>query len=124
MNKLGFTELVDTCADVIRTTRTIGGALADGFQITDLSAMLTIAPNVQELVRDGKQAIAELVDLTPQEAGLAKAQIAAITGLPNDDTVWGKVNHGLDLLVQTYRTVDDAYDLFQDWASFARSFSA
>lgn len=119
-NELGFDEVVDTAVDIIETADALGNALQDGFQISDLTVLLTIAPKAAEIKRDGRTAVNQLLDLTPDEAVQAAAQIAARTGKPATGII-ARVNEGLTLTVRTYRLVTDGYNLSQDWVRFGKS---
>lgn len=118
--KLGFDELVDTAADILEAADQIGGALSDGFQITDLAALLSVAPKAAEIKRDGKQAVNELLDLDPDEAEQASQAIAARTGKPATGII-NRVNVAFTLSARTYRLVTDGYNLAQDWARWGKS---
>lgn len=120
MDKLNFDELVDTAVDVLEAADALGTALKDGFQITDIGVLLSVAPKAQEIAKDGRQAINELLDLTPDEADLAVAEIAKRTGR-NPSGLIIKVNEGFTLTARTYRTVKDGILLASDWQRYAKT---
>lgn len=120
IDALGFDELVDTAADILETADLIGGALSDGFQITDLGVLLSVAPKAAEIKRDGKQAVNELLDLDADEAAKAASAIAERTGKPTTGII-NRVNEAFTLSARTYRQVTDGYNLVQDWARWGRS---
>ena len=121
-NNLGIDELVDSGADILEAGDQIATALADGFQITDLGTLLVVSPKIQEIVRDRKQAVAELLDLTPEEATEAARRIAERTGHSSSSIIL-KVNQAFSLLARTYGQYKEVNYLAADWVNFAKSFS-
>lgn len=116
-NKLGIEMLVMVCAGIINTAKTIGGALADGFQITDAGALFSVAGDVKDVVKNGRNALNELLDLNAEESQQVADQIAALTGNPSTG-ILGKVNQGLHLIARTHREVVDDLELFEDWREY------
>lgn len=119
-NTLGINELVDTAVDVLEVGQTVGRALSDGLDLTDIGAVWTVAPRLVEVIRDGKQALAELMDLTPGESAEAVLQISDRANLPATG-VLGKVQEALVLLARTHQEIADDIDLAQDWIAFVKS---
>lgn len=119
-NNLGYDEVVDTIVDLIQIGRTVGDALADGLDLTDVTAVFSIAPRLVEVYRDANTAYAQLLDLTTGEASLAVAEIAEHAQLPATG-ILGKVNEALNLLSRTYQEVVDGIDLAQDWRDWVVS---
>lgn len=119
-NELGFDEVVDTSVDILDAASLIAAALSDGVQISDLGVLFSIAPKVVEIKRDGKAAVAQLIDLSPDEAAEAAIQIAERTGKPATGII-ARVNEGFTLTVRTYRLVTDGTHLVQDWTRFVKS---
>lgn len=119
-NELGFDEVVDTSVDILDAASLIAAALSDGVQISDLGVLFSIAPKVVEIKRDGKAAVAQLIDLSPDEAAEAAIQIAERTGKPATGII-ARVNEGFTLTVRTYRFVTDGTHLVQDWTRFVKS---
>lgn len=119
-NTLGITELVDTAVDVLEVGQTVGRALSDGLDLTDIGAVWNVAPRLVEVIRDGKQALAELMDLTPAESAEAVLQISERAHLPATG-VLGKVQESLILLARTHQEIADGIDLAQDWIEFVKS---
>ena len=120
-NKFGIEELVDTAADILDTTDILASALKDGFQFTDAGALFFAAPKIQEIVKDGKQAMNELLDLSASEAQEVANRIADRTGHSSTGII-AKVNQGFQLLAQTYGQVKQAQYLGEAWVAFAKSF--
>jgi hypothetical protein len=120
MDNLGFDEVVDTAVDILESAETLASALKDGFQFTDIPALISVAPKAQEIAKDGRTAINQLLDLSPEEAEEAAKQIALRTGKhPSGITV--KVNEGFTLIARTYRTIKGGILLTQDWQRFAKT---
>jgi len=119
-NNLGIDHLVDVAVDIIETSDIVAKALSDGLDITDVGAVWKAAPRLAEIVREGKEAYNELLDLTPEESTLAAQQIAERANLPATG-VLGKVNSGLILLARTHQEIADDIDLAQDWLQWAKS---
>ena len=119
-NELGFDDLVDVAVDILETSGKIGTALSDGIQITDLTVLFEVAPKAADVKKKGKQAVAELLDLTPDEAALAAAKISDRTGHPADGII-ARVNEGFTLTVRTYRLTTDGYNLAGDWVRYFKS---
>lgn len=123
-NELGFDEVVDTLCDTVEAGEQIYLAVQDGFQIgNDLGTLLTVAPRIQEVARDGKKAYAQFVDLSPEEAELAEQQIATRLNL-SQTGIRTKIRNGLRLSVRTYRLVDEAIDLVGDFREYGASLRA
>lgn len=118
--ELGFDEVVDTAVDILECADQIGDAVSDGIQISDMGVLFSVAPKALEIKRDGKVAIAQLLDLNPEEAAIAAAQIAERTGKPVTGII-ARVNEGFTLTVRTYRLVSDGTHLVQDWVRFGKS---
>lgn len=117
LNNLGTDALENELVGVLNTAKTLGTALGDGFQLTDIGALISVAGDVKAIVNNGKQALKELLDLSPTESEEVAARVAARAGLPNFG-ILGKVNEGLQLLARTHREVADDIDLFEDWKLF------
>lgn len=122
-NTLGIEELVDTAADILDTADILASSLKDGFQFTDAAALFFAAPKIQEIVKDGKQAMNELLDLTEGEAVEAAKRIADRTGHSSTGII-AKVNHAFQLLAQTYGQVKQAQYLGESWVAFAKTFKS
>ena len=75
-NTLGYDELVDTAADVVELTVKVVDAVKDGIQLNDAFLLLAEAKNIEEIVKDAPQALAELKDLTAEEATQASEALA------------------------------------------------
>jgi hypothetical protein len=119
-NKLGITELVDTAVDIIEGTDALVTAFSDGIQITDAAVLFSIAPKVQEIAKDGRRAVDELLDLTPDEADEAAFEIARRTG-KNPNGIINRVNEGFALCARTYRLYTTGRNLGFDWQRYAKS---
>ena len=122
-NKLGTDVLINIAVEVITTATTVTNALKDGFQFTDLAALLSVAPAIQDVTKTGRTAIAQLLDLTPEEAEAVAVAIAQRTGNPSAG-ILAKVNAGFTLLARTYRKVKDIQYLALDWQTFAKTLAA
>lgn len=120
MENLGYDELVDTSVDILECADAIGKALSDGAQISDLTVLFQVAPKAAEIKRDGKTAVAQLLDLSTDEAEKAASDIAERTGKPVVGII-ARVNEGFTLTVRTYRLVTDGFNLTQDWVRFGKS---
>lgn len=119
-NTLGFDEIVDSCSDIIESAALVGEALKDGFQITDAGVAFAIFPTISELIRDGKKAVNQLLDLSPEESLAASAAIAARTGhLPG--SIVPHVTEAFALLARTHGQVKSVEYLFADWSRWAKS---
>jgi hypothetical protein len=117
---LGFDEVVDTAVDVIETAQILADALKDGFQITDLVTLIGVAPKAQEIAKDGRLAISQLLDLTADEADEAVAAIAKRTA-SNPATIVVKVNEAFTLIARTYRQVTNIRNLVRDYERFGKT---
>jgi hypothetical protein len=119
-NELSFEEVVDTSVDLIEASTVLADALKDGFQITDLASLFAVVPKVQELAKDGRVAIDQLLDLSPDEAEQVATEIARRTRT-NPSVVVLKVNEALTLLARTYRLVKNGQNLLKDFQTFAKT---
>lgn len=122
-NQLGTEKITTTLVGVINSAKTLGIALGDGFQITDITALFAVVPNVKQIIADGRQAVAEFLDLTDFEALTVAQDVARLTGAPQEGVI-AQVNHGLSLLARTYGQVKQAQYLFEDWKAFAKTLAA
>lgn len=118
---LGIAELIDTAVDILEATDLIATAFADGVQITDGFTLLAVAPKVQEIAKDGRTAIEELLDLTADEADEAAAEIARRTGKAQTGIIQ-RVNEGFTLCARSYRLYTTGRNLGNDWVRFGKSF--
>jgi hypothetical protein len=114
-NQLGFDTLVEVCVDVVATGRDIQAAASDGIQFTDAFVIVQDFGKIDYVGKHAAQALAELKDLTPDEADQAQSIIAQRTGLPDDASLMGKVRKSLRLAARTYRLATDAVDLVHAW---------
>ena len=121
--EIGFDELVDTAVDTLESAQILADALKDGFQITDLMTLIAVAPKAQEIARDGRTAIDQLLDLTADEADAAALAIAKRTA-SNPSTVVVKVNEAFTLIARTYRQVTSIRNLVRDYERFAKTLTA
>lgn len=83
-NKYGYDEVVDTAGDLIEVQRNIREALKDGAQLTDLLVIYDNYPKLKEVWEDRKVFAQQLLDLTPEESGLAWEQIVERVGMDKD----------------------------------------
>lgn len=119
-NVLGYDEVVDTAIDAIETAKAVRDAVADGLDLSDISALFKVAPRIAEIYRDRNVFVAQVADLTPEESLLAATAIAERTNEPND-TVFAKANEAIYLLARTHQTVVAGVDLAQDWIDWGKS---
>lgn len=117
--KFGFAEIVDTCTDIIAIGKSVATALADGVQIQDAFVLIENFPRVQEISRDGRQAIRELADLTPDEAADAVAAIAERTDAPTTGVI-ARVNEAFSILARGYNIYEQAETLALDCVLWAK----
>jgi hypothetical protein len=117
----GYSFLVAALTAVLVSAKTLGSALSDGFQLTDLAALLGVVPDVKTVVQNGQAALADLADLTPEESRAVAAQVSANAGLPLTG-VLGKIPRGLELLALTHQEVADDLDLVADWKAYIGEF--
>lgn len=122
-DQLGIDELVDTCADLLETADIIIDAAADGIGFDDIGAVLSIAPKVNELRRDYKAAVNELLDLTPEESAEAARRIAARTGKLENGII-NRVNEAFVLVARIHRLYTDARNIYDDAARWGKSLKA
>lgn len=113
--KLGIDSIVQIGIDSINLIKKVGPAFKDGFQGGDIFVVIQQYPTIVSIGMVAKPAFAEIKDLDPEEAKLAAGRIAKGTGLPNDNTIWGKVNLGLALGARTYEWFDEGKVLVHEW---------
>ncbi len=113
-NELGFDELVDTAADVVELTVKVVDAVKDGIQLNDAFLLLAEAKNIEEIVRDAPKALAELKDLTPDEAELASGALA--------DRLNADPGSVIDIVEQSINLLTRGYVFFADVILFAKQF--
>ena len=113
-NTLGYDELVDTAADVVELTVKVVDAVKDGIQLNDAFLLLAEAKNIEEIVKDAPQALAELKDLTAEEATQASEALALrLNASP------GSV---IDIVEQSINLLTRGYVYFSDVVLFAKQF--
>lgn len=106
-NNLSFDEVVDTLTDIIKAVTGFRKAFQGSFDLMRFLAWaLDAYPNLREVFEDFDTFVAQLKDLTPEEAREAVAQIRA--AVPADE-VNEKVLYVLDGLAGTYSYVVDSY---------------
>ena len=112
---LGTENLGNVFIESVKIGREIHVAFADGFQFMDAFTILNQYPAVQHIGQIAPVAFQELRDLTPEESAELATRISDETGLPNDNTLMGKIRQALSLMARTYKVVDDAKQTFYDW---------
>lgn len=122
-NNLGVENLVNAAVDVLETSKALGTALGDGFQLTDAGALFSVVPRVKNVITNGRAAVSELMDLNATESAEVARLIAARTGNPATG-IFSKVNEGLALLARTHQEVVDDIDLFEDWKEYVSGLTA
>lgn len=120
---LGFDEVVGTAVDIVQAADQLVSALKDGVQIADLATLFLIAPKVNEIRKRGKTAVAQLIDLSADEAETAAAQISQRTGVPQNRVI-RHVNESFVLLARTYKQYRSAELLAADWIRWAKVIQA
>lgn len=115
IQELGIENLIMLGVDVLRLYKPLYEALKDGFQGSDLFAILSQYPLIQHIAGIAKPAFAEIRELSASEAKQLSEAIAQQTGLPNDRSLLGKVKTGLALISRTYGVVDDAKTVAYEW---------
>lgn len=107
-----FDEVVDTITDVLQVGQSLEAVLGDGFQITDLFALLSVQGNVNEVIRDFQEFADQFVKLDKDTAK------AAILEVKNNVGETGKVTtfilRGLWVLANTYSNALTIYEVSQN----------
>jgi hypothetical protein len=125
MNKnLGINELVDTCVDAIDVADALVETFADGFQWQDTATLLGISPKIAEIASDAKEALDELLDLTPEEAEEAANLIAVRAKLPEGpvEGILDEVREAMFLIVEIYAETERVLVLGKRVGAFGRRF--
>lgn len=118
---LGYDEVVDTAVDIVEAAKIVADAAADGITITDVSVLFSLTPKVIEIMRDRKEAVDQLLDLTPEEALEAADEIAARLSVPAEG-IFQRVVESFELLARTYGQVKQAQYLAEAWIRWGKSF--
>lgn len=121
--KHGYDEVVDWASDVIEVQDDIRNALKDGFQLSDAFVLLQNQGKITEIVTDADDFVKELLDLSPDEADQAIAQIADRTGVEANE-VNQTIVYGLQLINRAHRLVKHAWDEVQGIRDDAERFFA
>lgn len=116
-----YEEVTDSIADAIEGGIILEKALGDGFQITDILAVVELQPKVQEIINDYPIFLQQFLQLKPDTA--AKALSDAVARIRNSGKVLGKVTTFLvgflENLTKTYafgnETYEKALERFNDW---------
>lgn len=96
-----YGEVVDSLADVFRVGLTLEGALKDGFQLTDILALLPLEPVVREVINDAPEFLRQFVALTPETAVKAVNEARARVIAENAGKPIGKVGNAIfDFLLE------------------------
>ncbi|MEM6397791.1 MAG: hypothetical protein AAF741_15690 [Bacteroidota bacterium] len=101
-NLLGYAEVADTLADTIEVYRIIKEPLSDGIDFTDILPLYEAYPRLREIFSDRQTFVAELLDLTPQEATLALDQVAQRVGVARDQVEYIALR-SFDIASRVYR---------------------
>jgi hypothetical protein len=117
----GISFLVACLTAVLVSAKTLGQALGDGFQLTDVGALLTVVPDIKTVVANGQGALTDLADLTPDESAQVAVQVAAGANLPAEG-ILGKIPRGLELLARTHQEVADDIELVHEWGDYLGEF--
>lgn len=116
--ELGYNELADTVADLLEIADDIIEATNDGLQAIDALVIWQNFPKIKEIYDDRKQAIAELTNLTGEEA-IAVGEILAIRLKQPATVIVEKITAALKLTSRTYRfgeyTFLEGKALLMDW---------
>lgn len=121
-NTRGINFLVTALVAVFSSARDLHKALADGFQLTDLAALLGVIPNVQLVVANGQEALADLADLTPDESSEVARLVSEQTDFPAEG-ILGKVPRALELLARAHHEVADDIALVKEFGEFFGEFN-
>lgn len=125
--QLGYQELADVLNNTLTVAADVREALKDGLQVTDALVIWKNFPLLREVYEEGKEALQQLTDLTPDEAEKVIALIDKNPNLPADQ-LFTKIKTALRLLGRTYRLVDnliqEGRDLAQDWVELFREDAA
>lgn len=123
--ELGYQKIADTLNILLELASDIKAALADGLQVTDALVIWQNFPELQKVYREGKEAIREFIDLTPDEAEEVIRQISNNQDIPQDK-VFDAIKAAFRLLGRTYRIIDnlinEGKDLVEDWIEFFKTF--
>lgn len=111
--KLGIDNLKSLGVSAVRATQTITETLKDGFQITDLFAVVGTVGDIQNVGAKATQAWEEIKDLSPAEIEELEQYIGQEADLPTDGLI-GKVRTALRLVARAYRLILDGQDIFED----------
>ena len=111
-NELGYDEVVDTLADSIEVGEKVGKAFSDGVQWQDSFVIIGESQKLEEIVRDAPVAYRQFLDLSPEEATKAEAELA--NRLSTDPSeIKGKIKGAINLLTRTYVLFDDYAEYFK-----------
>lgn len=98
-----YGEVVDTIADILEIGMSVEKELQDGFQVTDLFAIIPETPTIKEVVNDFPVFAAEFVQLDPVTATKAIDEAANRIYLNgNPGKVVEKILEALQLLAESY----------------------
>lgn len=121
--ELGYQQLADVLNNTLTVAADVREALKDGLQVTDALVIWKNFPILREVYEEGKTALKQLTDLSPEEAEQVVALIEKNPNLPADE-LFNKIKIALRLLGRTYRLVDnlieEGRDLAQDWVELFR----
>lgn len=106
-NDLSYDEVVDTLTDIIKAVTGFRKAFQGSFDLMRFLAWaLDAYPNLREVFEDFDTFLAQLKDLTPEEAQEA---VEAIRGAVEPDAVNDRVLYVLQGLAGTYGYVEGTY---------------
>lgn len=86
MEKLGITKLRAAIIFALSFTQKTAAGAQDGFDWTDVSAMIPDLLQVPAIVQSSKELVAEFKDLDEEERNELSAEISTMFDLPNDQT--------------------------------------
>lgn len=113
-NELGYDEVVDTLADSVELGEKLGVAFSDGVQWQDSFLIIGESQRIEEIARDAPVAYRQFLDLTPEEATKAEAELAERLST-NPSEIKGKIKGAINLLTRTYVLFDDYVEYFKSF---------
>lgn len=100
----GVEEIADSLLDLTDVANTVVAAGSDGWQLTDLAAVIPVYNRISEIVRDFPVFTSQLGNLTPAKVTEIAVAVAERLNIPNEKAE-SKVKEALDLLSEGYALV-------------------
>lgn len=116
---LGYDEVVDTLGDALQVAEVVHDAVQDGVVLSDIAALFTITPLLNEIRLDFPKFKAQLADMTPDESQRVAIELVNRHG-GSPSTIVQKALDAVDLASRWHQVIEIGVDLAKDTIEFGK----